>query len=48
MWPRTPLRYESVGDVTVPAFVALIAVVASFLPTLRITRIDPAITLRME
>jgi ABC-type antimicrobial peptide transport system permease subunit len=32
----------------VPAFIAVIAAVASFLPTLRITRIDPAVTLRME
>ncbi len=40
--------YDPLTLTVVPAFVALIAAVASFLPTLRITRIDPAVTLRME
>ena len=32
----------------VPVVIAVIAAVASFMPTLRITRIDPAVTLKME
>ncbi|MGA2346239.1 MAG: ABC transporter permease, partial [Candidatus Sulfotelmatobacter sp.] len=40
--------YDPLTLALVAAFVAVIAAVASFLPTLRITRIDPAVTLRME
>ncbi len=40
--------YDPLTLTAVPAFMAVIAAVASFLPTLRITRIDPAVTLRME
>lgn len=40
--------YDPLTLTAVPVFIAVIAAVASFLPTLRITRIDPAITLRME
>ncbi len=34
--------------ISVPLVIAVIAAAASFLPTLRLTRIDPAVTLRME
>ena len=40
--------YDPLTLVAVPAVLACIAAVASFLPTLRITRIDPAQTLRTE
>jgi predicted permease len=40
--------YDPLTLTLVPAFVAVVAAVASFLPTLRIVRIDPAVTLRME
>jgi predicted permease len=40
--------YDPLTLMTVPMLIAVIAVAASFLPTLRITRIDPAVTLRME
>jgi predicted permease len=40
--------YDPVTFVAVPALLALIAAVASFLPTLRIVRIAPAETLRAE
>ncbi len=40
--------YDPLTLTLVPAFIAVIAAVSSFLPTLRITRIDPAVTLRME
>jgi predicted permease len=40
--------YDPLTLTVVPIFLAVIALVASFLPTLRITRIDPAVTLRME
>src|SRR3984957_12716101 len=41
-------EHDPVTLVAVPAVLAVIALVASFLPTLRITRIQPAETLRME
>ena len=41
-------EHDPVTLVTVPIVLAVIALVASFLPTLRITRIQPAETLRME
>jgi len=40
--------YDPLTLTIVPMLIAVIAVAASFLPTLRITRIDPAVTLRME
>ena len=40
--------YDPLTLMAVPVVIAIIAVAASFLPTLRITRIDPAVTLRME
>ena len=40
--------YDPLTLAVISIFIALIAAVASFLPTLRITRIDPAVTLRME
>ena len=40
--------YDPLTFTVVPVFIAVIAALASFLPTLRITRIDPAVTLRME
>jgi len=40
--------YDPLTLTVVLVFLAVIAAVASFLPTLRITRIDPAVTLRME
>ena len=40
--------YDPLTLTAVPLVIALIAIAASFLPTLRITRIDPAVTLRME
>jgi ABC-type antimicrobial peptide transport system permease subunit len=40
--------YDPLTLTVVPVFVAVIAAAASFLPTLRITRIDPAVTLRTE
>jgi predicted permease len=40
--------YDPVTFIAVPALLALIAAVASFLPTLRIGRIEPAETLRVE
>jgi predicted permease len=40
--------YDPLTLATVPVVIAVIAVAASFLPTLRLTRIDPAVTLRME
>jgi predicted permease len=40
--------YDPLTLIAVPVVIAIIAVAASFLPTLRITRIDPAVTLRME
>jgi predicted permease len=41
-------NHDSVTLLAVPAILGAIALVASFLPTLRITRIQPAETLRME
>jgi predicted permease len=40
--------YDPLTLTTAPLLIAVISVAASFLPTLRITRIDPAVTLRME
>ncbi len=40
--------YDPLTLMAVPVVIAIIAVAASFLPTLRITRIDPAVTLKME
>ncbi len=40
--------YDPLTLLAVPVAIAVIAAVASFMPTLRITRIDPAVTLRME
>lgn len=40
--------YDPLTLSVVPLVIAVIAAVASFLPTLRISRIDPAVTLRME
>jgi putative ABC transport system permease protein len=40
--------YDPVTLTAVPLVLAAIALAASFLPTLRIARIDPAETLRME
>jgi predicted permease len=40
--------YDPLILTAVPLFIAVIAAAASVLPTLRITRIDPAVTLRME
>ena len=40
--------YDPLTLAVISIFIALIGAVASFLPTLRITRIDPAVTLRME
>ncbi len=40
--------YDPLTLMVISVFIAVIAAVASFLPTLRITRIDPAVTLRME
>jgi ABC-type antimicrobial peptide transport system permease subunit len=40
--------YDPVTFVSVPALLALIAAIASFLPTMRIGRIQPAETLRAE
>lgn len=40
--------YDPVTLIATPAILALIALVASLLPVLRISRIDPARTLRME
>jgi ABC-type lipoprotein release transport system permease subunit len=40
--------YDPLTFICVPLVIAVIAAAASFLPTLRITRIDPAVTLRME
>ena len=40
--------YDPLTLTLVPIFLGVIAALASFLPTLRITRIDPAVTLRME
>jgi predicted permease len=40
--------YDPLTLTVVPILLAAVAAVASFLPTLRITRIDPATTLRME
>jgi putative ABC transport system permease protein len=40
--------HDPVTLVAVPVILAVIALTASFLPTLRITRIQPAETLRME
>jgi len=40
--------YDPLTLTAVPVVLAVIAAAASFLPTLRITRIDPAVTLRME
>jgi len=40
--------YDPLTLTIVPVMIAVIAVAASFLPTLRLTRIDPAETLRME
>ena len=41
-------EYDPLTLMVISIFIAVIAAVASFLPTLRITRIDPAVTLRME
>jgi predicted permease len=41
-------EYDPLTLTSVPLIIAVIAVAASFLPTLRLTRIDPAETLRME
>jgi hypothetical protein len=40
--------YDPLTLTIVPMIIAVIAVAASFLQTLLITRIDPAVTLRME
>ena len=40
--------YDPLTLTVVPIVIAVIAIAASFLPTLRVTRIDPAVTLRME
>ena len=40
--------YDPLTLMVISVFIAVIAAAASFLPTLRITRIDPAVTLRME
>jgi ABC-type antimicrobial peptide transport system permease subunit len=40
--------YDPMTLLAVPVVIAVIAALASFMPTLRITRIDPAVTLRME
>jgi predicted permease len=40
--------YDPLTLMVISLFIAVIAAAASFLPTLRITRIDPAVTLRME
>jgi predicted permease len=40
--------YDPLTLTIVPVVIAVIALAASFLPTLRLTRIDPAVTLRME
>ena len=40
--------YDPVTFIAVPVLLALIAAIASFLPTLRISRIEPAETLRAE
>jgi ABC-type antimicrobial peptide transport system permease subunit len=40
--------HDPITLVAVPVILAVIALAASFLPTLRITRIQPAETLRME
>jgi ABC-type lipoprotein release transport system permease subunit len=40
--------YDRVTLMSVPVLLLLIAAVASFLPALRIARIDPAETLRAE
>jgi predicted permease len=40
--------YDPLTLTVVPVFIAIIAALASFLPTLRITGIEPAVTLRME
>lgn len=40
--------YDPLTLIVVPALIAMIAALASFLPTLRIARIDPAVTLRSE
>jgi putative ABC transport system permease protein len=40
--------YDPVTFVAVPVLLASIAAIASFLPTLRISRIEPAETLRAE
>jgi ABC-type lipoprotein release transport system permease subunit len=41
-------EHDPITLVAVPVVLAVIALAASFLPTLRITRIQPAETLRME
>jgi ABC-type lipoprotein release transport system permease subunit len=40
--------YDPLTLAVISVFIAMIAAAASFLPTLRITGIDPAVTLRME
>jgi ABC-type antimicrobial peptide transport system permease subunit len=40
--------YDLLTFTVVLIFIAVVAALASFLPALRITRIDPAVTLRME
>jgi ABC-type lipoprotein release transport system permease subunit len=40
--------YDPLTLTLVPILLAIIAAAASFLPTLRITRIDPSTTLRTE
>jgi len=40
--------YDPLTFTVVLIFIAVVAALASFLPALRITRIDPAVTLRME
>jgi putative ABC transport system permease protein len=40
--------HDPITLVAVPAILAFVALAASFLPTMRITRIQPAETLRME
>lgn len=40
--------YDPLTFTVVLVFIAVVAALASFLPALRITRIDPAVTLRME
>jgi len=40
--------YDPLTLTVVPAILAVVGTIASFLPTVRITKIDPSQTLRME